>query len=119
MVKEKKGATEEEYVIDLTKKKVFPDKHESVNSLEVSDAESEEKFEMESMPCGGSITKRCGIIELPQTYGPGLDCTWTFDPDEPVEYKFDTFEVRSSLLFSIDGFIFRCLDGEMSSLSRM
>jgi len=93
VVKEKGGATEEDYVIDLTKKKVFPDKHESANSLEVSQSESEEKFEVESMPCGGSITKRCGIIELPQTYGPGLDCTWTFNTDEPLVYKFDTFDM--------------------------
>ena len=89
LVVKEKGATEEEYVIDLTEKKVFPNKHESANSLEVSHTESEEKFEVESMPCGGSITKHCGIIELPQTYGPGLDCTWTFNHDEPIEYKFD------------------------------
>ena len=93
LVVKEKGSTEEEYVIDLTEKKVFPKTHESANSLEVSHTESEEKFEVESMPCGGSITKHCGIIELPQTYGPGLDCTWTFNHEEPIEYKFDTFEV--------------------------
>jgi hypothetical protein len=93
LVVKEKGATEEEYVIDLTEKKVFPKSHESANSLEVSHAESEEKFEVESMPCGGSITKHCGVIELPQTYGPGLDCTWTFNPDDPIEYTFDTFEM--------------------------
>ena len=123
LVVKEKGATEEEYVIDLTKKKVFPNKHESANSLEVSLTESEEKFEVESMPCGGSITKHCGIIELPQTYGPGLDCTWTFNPDDPIEYNFDTFEVSfivnfSALIVYIK-LICRCLDGEMNFLSRM
>merc|ERR1711963_544321 len=57
LVVKEKGATEEEYVIDLQKKKVFPNTHESANSLEVSHAESEEKFEVESMPCGGTIAK--------------------------------------------------------------
>ena len=137
LVVKEKGSAEEEYVIDLTEKKVFPKSHESANSLEVSHAESEEKFEVESMPCGGSITKHCGVIELPQTYGPGLDCTWTFNPDDPIEYTFDTFEVSlsgkykcqlapdlsvnmtSSLLTVSISLISRCQEREMSFLSRM
>jgi len=87
----------------LTEKKVFPKTHESANSLEVSHTESEEKFEVKSMPCGGSITKHCGIIELPQTYGPGLDCTWTFNHEEPIEYKFDDLKVGKGDEFSIKG----------------
>ena len=96
VVKEKMGTTEEKYVIDLTKQKVYPNRHNSVNSLNVSNAEMEEEmFEVESMPCGGSITKHCGIIELPQNYGPGLDCTWTFNHEQPIEYKFEVFKVRA------------------------
>ena len=93
-----KEGTEEEYVIDLKKKEVFPQKYESANNLTVSHSEKpEETFEVKKMACGGIITKSCGIIELPKTYGPGLDCTWTFNAAEPVEYKFDTFEVSVEL----------------------
>merc|ERR1712013_609200 len=89
-----KEGTEEEYVIDLKKREVFPQKYESANNLTVSHSEKpEETFEVKKMACGGIITKLCGIIELPKTYGPGLDCTWTFNAAEPVEYKFDTFDI--------------------------
>merc|ERR1719462_5433 len=80
-----KEGSEEEYVIDLKKEEVFPQKYESANNLTVSNSEKpEETFEVKKMACGGIVTKSCGIIELPKTYGPGLDCTWTFNAAEPV-----------------------------------
>ena len=101
LVVKEKSPTEDQYVIDLIKKKVFAKKHESANVMEVSlSGDKNKKFEVVPQTCGGSITKPCGIIELPATYGPGLDCTWTFAVDEPIEYSFDTFEVsRGAFLF--------------------
>ena len=115
-----KEGTEEEYVIDLKKREVFPQKYESANNLTVSHSEKpEETFEVKKMACGGIITKSCGIIELPKTYGPGLDCTWTFNAAEPVEYKFDTFDVSveltSCLLCTFSESFFRYRSRAMSS----
>ena len=81
---------------------LISNKHNNANSLNVSNAQTEEeKFEVESTPCGGSLTKDClhdptgsyRIIELLQNYGPGLECTWTFNHEQPIEYKFEVFKV--------------------------
>ena len=97
VVEETKGGKTEEYVIDMTERKVFlGNKHESLNDLEVFDNTADDKFEVEAMECGAVIDKSCGFIELPATYQPGMDCTWTL-PQElkgEMEYKFDAFEVR-------------------------
>ena len=97
VVEETKDGKTEEYVIDMTERKVFlGNKHESLNDLEVFDDTADDKFEVEAMECGAVIDKACGFIELPATYQPGMDCTWTLPGklEGEIEYKFDAFEVR-------------------------
>lgn len=96
VVEETKGGKTEEYVIDMTERKVFlGNNHESLNDLEVFDNTNENKFEVEKMECGAVINKACGFIELPATYQPGMKCTWTIPEkiEVEMEYKFDIFEV--------------------------
>ena len=123
LVVKEKSPTEDQYVIDLIKKKVFAKKHESANVMEVSlSGDKNKPFEVVPQTCGSSITKPCGIIELPATYGPGLDCTWTFAVDEPIEYSFDTFEVSRGAFFVLKMSIFpisRCRKREMMSFLSM
>ena len=98
IVEETKDGKSDEYVIDLTERKVFlGDDHQSLNDLEVMDNRNADKFEVEKMECGAHIKQSCGFIELPANYQPGLDCEWTIPESTSgvdMEYKFDTFEVR-------------------------
>ena len=98
IVKETKDGKTDEYVIDMTERKVFlGNDHKSLNDLEVMDNTQAEKFEVEKMECGAQIIDSCGFIELPANYQPGLDCTWTIPVAKSgveMEYKFDAFEVR-------------------------
>ena len=62
IVSEKKGGKEvDEYIIDLTEKRVFLDKDpQSRNQLDVEKSSDASLFTVDSMSCGGNISAPCG-----------------------------------------------------------
>ena len=96
IVSEKKGGKEvDEYIIDLTEKRVFLDKDpQSRNQLDVEKSSDASLFTVDSMSCGGKINAACGYIQLPQNYHPGLVCEWTItDMKEAYTYSIDPLTV--------------------------
>ena len=96
IVSEKKGGKEvDEYIIDLTEKRVFLDKDpQSRNQLDVEKSSDASLFTVDSMSCGGNISAPCGYIQLPQNYHPGLVCEWTItDMKEAYTYSIDPLTV--------------------------
>lgn len=95
----------DEYIIDLTEKRVFLDKDpQSRNQLDVEKSSDASLFTVDSMSCGGHISAPCGYIQLPPNYHPGLVCEWTItNMKEAYAYSIDPLTVDVYDKFIVNG----------------